>query len=295
LFGLDFCHLSSYPETMPTSIAYLGPVGTNTESAAMHYIETLPSSDVTLHPYLSIAQALQAVVDRQVDMAVVPVENSIEGGVTFTLDTLWQLENLQIQQALILPISHALLSVASALDQIQTVYSHPQALSQCQEWLGKFLPKVKQVAANSTTEALKYLAEDSTAAAISSQRAAQIYGLPLLAQGLNDRPDNCTRFWVLSLQPSLTGSHSSLAFSLLANQPGALVKALQIFATRGINLSRIESRPTKRSLGDYLFFIDLEASFQSTEVQSALVELQNYTEMIKTFGSYDIATISSAI
>jgi len=280
---------------MPTSIAHLGPIGTNTESAAIHYIATLPDSDVTLYPYLSIAQTLQAVVDRQVDMAVVPVENSIEGGVTFTLDTLWQLDNLQIQQALILPISHALLSVAPALDQIQTVYSHPQALSQCQEWLGKFLPKAQQVAANSTTEALQHLAEDVTAAAISSQRAAQIYGLPMLAQGLNDRPDNCTRFWVLSLQPSLVGSHSSLAFSLLANQPGALVKALQIFATRGINLSRIESRPTKRSLGDYLFFIDLETSFQSTEVQSALVELQSYTETIKTFGSYDIAPISSPI
>ncbi len=280
---------------MPISIAHLGPVGTYTESAAIHYTKTLPHSDVTLHPYLSIAQTLQAVADRQVNIAVVPVENSIEGGVTFTLDTLWQLDNLQIQQALVLPISHALLSVASSLDQIQTVYSHPQALSQCQEWLGKFLPNVQQIPANSTTEALRYLAEDATSAAISSERAAQIYSLPLLAQGINDRPDNCTRFWVLSLQPALTGSHSSLAFSLLANQPGALVKALQIFATRGVNLSRIESRPTKRSLGDYLFFIDLEASFQDTSVQSALIELQNYTETIKTFGSYTIASISSPI
>ena len=280
---------------MSTSIAHLGPIGTYAESAAIHYVETLQHSDVTLHPYLSIAQTLQAVVDRQVNIAVVPVENSIEGGVTFTLDTLWQLDNLQIQQALVLPISHALLSIASSFDQIHTVYSHPQALSQCQEWLGKFLPNAQQVPANSTTEALRHLAEDSTAAAISSQRAAQIYSLPMLAQGINDRPDNCTRFWVLSLKPSLTGSHSSLAFSLLANQPGALVKALQIFATRGINLSRIESRPTKRSLGDYLFFIDLEASFQDTSVQSALIELQKYTETIKTFGSYDIAPISSPI
>jgi len=280
---------------MPTSIAHLGPIGTYAESAAIHYTETLPHSDVTLHPYLTIAQTLQAVVDRQVDIAVVPVENSIEGGVTFTLDTLWQLDNLQIQQALVLPISHALLSVAASLEQIQTVYSHPQALSQCQEWLGKFLPNAQQVPANSTTEALRHLAENPTVAAISSQRAAEIYNLPMLAQEINDRPDNCTRFWVLSLQPSLTGSHSSLAFSLLANQPGALVKALQIFATRGINLSRIESRPTKRSLGDYLFFIDLEASFKDTSVQSALVELQNYTETIKAFGSYSIAPIRSPI
>ncbi len=281
---------------MSISIAHLGPIGTYAESAAIHYIETLPHpSDVTLHPYLSIAHTLRAVVDRQVNIAVVPVENSIEGGVTFTLDTLWQLDNLQIQQALVLPISHALLSIALSLKQIQTVYSHPQALSQCQEWLGKFLPNAQQIPANSTTEALQYLAEDVTAAAISSERAAQIYNLPMLAQRINDRPDNCTRFWVLSLQPSLTGSHSSLAFSLLANQPGALVKALQIFATRGINLSRIESRPTKRSLGDYLFFIDLEASFQEISVQSALIELQKYTETIKTFGSYNISPINSLI
>lgn len=281
---------------MSISIAHLGPIGTYAESAAIHYTETLPHpSDVTLHPYLTIAQTLQAVVDRQVSIAVVPVENSIEGGVTFTLDTLWQLDNLQIQQALVLPISHALLSIAASLEQIQTVYSHPQALSQCQEWLGKFLPNAQQIPANSTTEALKYLVEDSTTAAISSERAAQIYNLPMLAQGINDRPDNCTRFWVLSLQPSLKGSHSSLAFSLLANQPGALVKVLQIFASRGINLSRIESRPTKRSLGDYLFFIDLEASFEDSAVQSALVELQKYTETIKTFGSYNISPLSSAI
>ncbi|NJR40063.1 MAG: prephenate dehydratase [Leptolyngbyaceae cyanobacterium CSU_1_4] len=280
---------------MSTSIAHLGPIGTYAESAAIHYIKTLTHSDVTLHPYPTIAQTLHAVVDRQVDIAVVPVENSIEGGVTFTLDTLWQLDNLQIQQALVLPISHGLLSVAASLEQVQTVYSHPQALSQCQEWLRKFLPTAQQVPANSTTEALQHLAEDATAAAISSQRAAQIYGLPVLVEGINDRPDNCTRFWVLSLRPSWVGSHSSLAFSLLANQPGALVKALQIFATRGINLSRIESRPTKRSLGDYLFFIDLEASFQDTEVQSALVELQTYTETIKTFGSYDIFPIHSSV
>jgi prephenate dehydratase len=272
---------------MSISIAHLGPAGTYSESAAMYYADTL-SQPANLHPYISISQTLQAVADGKVDVAVVPVENSIEGSVTFTLDTLWQLDRLQIQQAIVLPISHDLLSVASSLKDIKTIYSHPQALSQCQEWLGEFLPQAQRVPANSTTEALQLLENDPTIGAISSTRAAQLYNLPILAHDINDRPDNCTRFWVLSLEPSVNGSHSSLAFSLLANQPGALVKALQIFASREINLSRIESRPTKRSLGDYLFFIDLETSFQDDSVRSALVELEDYTETIKTFGSYSI-------
>jgi prephenate dehydratase len=278
---------------MAISIAHLGPAGTYTESAALNYAEILheQGQSSTLHPYPSIGQTLQAIADGHHDFAVVPVENSIEGGVTFTLDTLWQLDQLQIQQALVLPISHALLSIAPDLSQIEKVYSHPQALSQCQEWLGKNLPHAQPIPTNSTTEALKYLKDDRRIAAISSQRAAQLYDLPILVPLINDRPDNCTRFWVLSLRPSTKGTHSSLAISLLANQPGALVKALQIFAERGINLSRIESRPTKRSLGDYLFFMDIETSFQTEAVKTALVELQDYCETIKTFGSYKILTI----
>jgi prephenate dehydratase len=274
---------------MSLTIAHLGPSGTYTESAALQYAAML-SDKAEMHPHTSIAQTLHAVADRQADLAVVPVENSIEGGVTFTLDTLWQLEQLQIQQALVLPIAHALLSIAPDLSAIKTVYSHPQALSQCQEWLVEHLPNAQLMPTHSTTEALQHLQEPQMAA-ISSQRAAQIYNLPILAKNINDRPDNCTRFWVLSLQPSLKGSHTSLAFSLLANKPGALVKAMQIFADRNINLSRIESRPTKRSLGDYLFFMDLEASFEDEALRSALTELQTYTETLKTFGSYRIASI----
>jgi prephenate dehydratase len=274
---------------MSLSIAHLGPTGTYSESAALQYAKTLPEQ-TELHPHASIAQTLHAVADGQADIAVVPVENSIEGGVTFTLDTLWQLDQLQIRQALVLPIAHALLSIAPDLEQIKTIYSHPQALSQCQEWLVQYLPHAQLIPTSSTTEALQHL-QDPQMGAISSQRAAQLYNLPILVERINDRPDNCTRFWVLSLQPSLAGSHTSLAFSLLANQPGALVKVLQIFGDRSINLSRIESRPTKRSLGDYLFFIDLETSFQDKSLESALVELQAYTETCKTFGSYSILAI----
>jgi prephenate dehydratase len=282
---------------MSVSIAHLGPPGTYAEAAALAYVRTLAKDtggQALLCPYPSITQTLHAVAQGQVHLAVVPVENSIEGSVVATLDTLWQLDTLQIQQALVLPIRHALLSRALTLETIQTVYSHPQALAQCQGWLEKFLPSVQLVPTNSTTEPLEYLDKDYTAGVITSQRAAQLYNLPILASAINDYPDNCTRFWVMGLQTSTGGSHTSLAFSLSANAPGALVKPLQVFASRGINMSRIESRPTKRSLGEYLFFIDLEADAREAPVQAALSELASHTEILKIFGSYRVLAINSS-
>lgn len=280
---------------MTVSIAHLGPIGTYAEAAAIAYVKKLRQTtdeECLLCPYPSIAQTLRASVQGQAQLAVVPVENSIEGSVPVTLDTLWQLDRLRIQQALVLPVSHALLSRAQDLAEIQTIYSHPQALAQCQGWLEKFLPTVQLIPTNSTTEALQYLDQDQTAGAISSQRAAHLYQMPILAHPINDYPDNCTRFWVVSLQPSPGGSHTSLAFSVPANVPGALVKPLEIFARRNINLSRIESRPTKRSLGDYLFFIDLETDANNPSLQSALQELETYTETLKIFGSYKVLKIN---
>jgi prephenate dehydratase len=283
------------------SVAHLGPPGTYAEQAALAYanwVQKETGQEAALFPYPSIAQTLKALAQGQTTLAVVPVENSIEGSVTVTLDTLWQLDTLQIQQALVLPIAHTLMSYANSLETIQTVYSHPQALAQCQLWLEQFLPHVQLIPTNSTTEALKHLEKDPKFGAIASQRAAQLYNLPILASGINDYPDNCTRFWVLnqghspnSLNPA-PKSHTSLAFSLRANIPGVLVKPLQIFAQRDINLSRIESRPTKRSLGEYLFFIDLEADSNSSSVQSALAELTAYTEVLKNFGSYNVMPLS---
>ncbi|GAB1538595.1 prephenate dehydratase [Scytonema sp. NUACC21] len=284
---------------MNLSIAHLGPSGTYAEQAALVYSNWLTkTSDVeaSLCPYPSIAQTLRAVASSQVELAVVPVENSIEGSVTMTLDTLWQLDNLQIQLALVIPIVHVLISCAQSIEDIRFVYSHPQALAQCQKWLDRALPNVQLIPTNSTTEALLQLEQDVTAAAISSQRAAQLYNLPVLASGINDYPENCTRFWVISqnylpfARPSHLehASHTSLAFSTTANIPGALAKPLQVFANLGINLSKIESRPTKRSLGEYLFFIDIEADASEAEVKSALAEIMPYTEVLKIFGSYNV-------
>lgn len=277
-------------EIMAVSIAHLGPSGTNAETVAVQYSNWLTQTSgqaTTLCPCPSITRTIQVVAQGQVDLAVVPVENSIEGSVTTTLDTLWQLDQLQIQGQLVLPIFHALLAHTESLAAIQTVYSHPQALAQCQIWLETALPGAQLVATNSTAEAVQRLEQEPTAAAVASERAAQLYKVPILVSPINDHPDNCTRFWVLSLEPSPGGPYTSLAFSV-HDLPGALVKPLQVFADRGINLTRIESRPTKRSLGDYLFFIDLEADAHSPAVQEALGELkQHYTETLKVFGSYN--------
>ncbi|MEA5593926.1 prephenate dehydratase [Rivularia sp. UHCC 0363] len=295
------------------SIAHLGPAGTYAEQAALYYVNWLTKTTNTeayLRPYSSIFQTLDSVSNCQTDLAVVPVENSIQGGVTITLDTLWQLNNLQIQLAMVMPIIHTLISCSQDLNSIETVYSHPQALAQCQKWLERFLPEVQLIPTNSTTEALQQIENTEATAAISSHRAAQLYNLPVLAKGISDYPENYTRFWVISqrdIQNSGktayrdlnhevlkdTDFYTSLAFSIPANNPGALVKTLQIFAQQNINLSRIESRPTKRSLGEYLFFIDLEANASSAKMQSALAELSNYTEILKIFGSYNVLSTES--
>lgn len=272
-------------------IAHLGPAGTYAEAATLAYdrwrqMQGQPASQ--LIPYGSIPQTLSALASGDVDLAVVPVENSIEGGVTVTLDMLWQLDQLKLQDALVLPIEHALIAVSSVA-QIQRVYSHPQALAQCQQWLERHLPHTQRLAANSTAEALQDLPNQPAAAAIASMRAAELYHLPVVAFPINDRPDNCTKFWVLGRELSpRAASHTALAFSLPQNAPGALVKALQLFANHHINLSRIESRPTKRSLGEYLFFLDLEAGLQDERVQETLADLSQHTETLKVFGGYDI-------
>ncbi|AFY94769.1 prephenate dehydratase [Chamaesiphon minutus] len=279
---------------MTLKIGHLGPTGTYSEAAALAYARAkLAGVESCLQPYPNIAQTLKAVAAKEVALAIVPVENSIEGGVTMTADTIWQLvASLQIQQAIVLPIHHALVSVAEDLSHIETVYSHPQALSQCQLWLQQHLPQAVRIADNSTTAALATLAANPQAAAISSVRAANLYQLPVLVRSINDYPDNQTKFWAISLQPTLAGNRTSVAFSLRSNTPGGLVTALGFFANRGLNLSRVESRPSKRSLGDYLFFIDIETDrYNCRQLKSALADLDAYAETVKNFGSYDTTII----
>lgn len=281
-------------QNMKSSIAYLGPTGTNSETAALAYADWLvinQQQESTLCPCPSIAISLQSVANSKIDYAVVPIENSIEGSVTVVLDTLWRLGNLKVHQELTLPIFHGLLTYSQSLESIKTVYSHPQGLAQCQQWLEKNLPQVQLIPTKSTTEGLRLLKDDLTAAAVSSPRAAQLYQIPLLRQDIKDRPDNCTRFWIVSSKESKNGSHLSMAFSLPKNAPGALVKALLIFARREINLSKIESRPSKRALGEYIFFIDLEGNSSDTKIADALQDLSACTEILKIFGNYSVLKV----
>lgn len=276
---------------MTFAIGYLGPQGTYSEQAAEAYRQQLHGQgDTELKPYPSILQVIQATADCSIDFAVVPVENSIEGGVTVTLDALWQLPNLRIQHALIVPISHALLTKASSLSSLEHIYSHPQALGQCQQWIKNNCPNADLIPTRSTTEVLGDLQKTTNTAAIASEWAAHLYDLPVIAHPINDSPDNFTRFWVLGTQDSQQGDFTSLAFSLPVNAPGALLTPLQIMSRASINLSRIESRPTKRSLGEYLFFLDLEASLSEAKVQQSLQALQSCTETLRIFGSYDAST-----
>ncbi len=272
---------------MTIAIAHLGPTGTYAELAALTYAQTL-AVPPRLVPYATIAQTLQALASGTVDRAIVPVENSVEGGVTMTMDTLWQLDNLQIQQALLIPIRHALLSYASAPEAITVVHSHPQALAQCQNWIAETIVLAKTQPANSTTEILPKLRDNPTWGAIASTRAAELYNLPILACPINDYPENCTRFLVLGNEVASGGTHTSLAFSMPTNRPGILLKMLQIIADRHINLSRIESRPTKRSMGDYVFFLDLEADIRYAETKATIADLTRHAEILKLFGSYDL-------
>lgn len=278
-----------------TKISYLGPIGTYSEQAASAYAHWW--SDQTqqplpeLVPFPSITQTLYEVAEGRIDIAIAPVENSIEGSVTTTLDTLWQVEQLEIRQSFMLPIVHVLIAQTIDMKTIHKVYSHPQPLGQCRDWLHKNLPDAELIPTSSTAEALK-LVEDGTAA-IASERAAQIYDMLIVARSIQDYADNSTRFLAVSrpnLQiqmPTLTGASvcTSIAFSLVRNSPGALVKLLQIFADRQINLSRIESRPSKRSLGDYIFFVDAESCLSSS-CDPVLDLLEQNTERLRVLGYY---------
>lgn len=280
------------PETAPdvgdraiVTVAHLGPPGTYSEAAALAFVDRLGGG--RLHPYPTIPQTLEAVADGQTDWAVVPVENALQGSVASTLDTLWRLDGLHVNHAIVLPIAHVLLSYATNFSTVRAVYSHPQALAQCQRWLNGHLPQVRLVPTNSTTEALDRLKDDRAIAAISSQRAAALYDVPVLAKDIGDRRDNATRFWCLSCNPgSGAGTHTSLAFLLPDNMPGVLLEPLAILAEQRINLCRIESRPTQRSFGDYLFFLDCEGSLADDRVAHALARLADRVDTLRIFGSY---------
>ena len=274
-------------------LAFLGPAGTYGEQAAIRLAELEGLSTVELVPQPGIRNVVQALASGSCDGAVVPVENSVEGGVTACLDALWEHPDLAVSRALVLPIRHALLGSGS-LEGVSEVLSHPQALAQCGQWLGDHLPKALQLPTSSTAEAARLVAGSRFRAAIASLEAGKEHGLEVLAYPINDVPGNCTRFLLLRRGPrGHEGPLASLAFSLHSNQPGALLEALTCFARRGLNMSRIESRPSKREMGEYIFFVDLELIGGAAQLDAALEDLRPLCEHLALFGAYPITNLAA--
>ena len=273
---------------MRKQVAYLGPKGTYAEKAA-HILSKLANFQTPIFvPCNGLHSVIRSIAYNNCDAAVVPIENSVEGGVTATLDALWKFPEIFINKAIVLPIEHALISDGE-ISIISEVLSHPQALAQCSEWLSRNLPNAISLPTNSTSEAVNMVKGSKFRAAIGSKSLTEIEGLKELAFPINDVPGNCTRFVLLSKELNLSPANiASFAFSLISNKPGSLLKALNHVANFGFNMTKIESRPSKRELGEYIIYIDLEINNQNNidnlfELKNNLKPLcQNFVD----FGNY---------
>jgi prephenate dehydratase len=266
-------------------LAHLGPRGTYTEAAAIAHD---PSADLV--PCPSVAAAIEAVRTRQADAAVCAIENSIEGGVTETLDQLLREDfALRTRAEVVLPIRHALVG-PSGLDprSVQVIYSHPQALAQCRRRLGELVPGARPVAALSTAAAIESALQEPSTLAVGNALAAQLYGASVYADDIADAPGNETRFVVVGATDArATGDDkTSIAFTTQHDRPGSLVEVLREFSQRGINLTHIESRPTRRQLGTYVFLVDVEGHRTDEPLRAALEAVERDTLWLRVFGSY---------
>jgi prephenate dehydratase len=275
-------------------VTYLGPPGTFSEDALR---AAIGEQEVDAVPSASVYDAIVAIREGNADRALVPFENAIEGAVTATLDTLaFDADGLTLVGEYDLPISHCLIAREELpLERIEVVLSHPQASAQCARFIRESLPGAEVRAAPSTAEAVRTVVEsDSAWAALGAESAARLYGAAVLRQGVEDETDNITRFvWVApeGTRPSGPGPRrTSLVFSELGeDHPGALVDALQVFSDRGVNLTRIESRPLRRGLGRYQFFLDVEGDEGEDPLASALEDLRGKAETVRVLGSWPIA------
>lgn len=274
-------------------IAYLGPAGTFTEDAlgeAARGIEFEPLRTATVH------DAILAVERGEADRALVPFENSIEGSVRSTLDTLaFDTKEVTIVGEHDFTVhAHLIAREGVELGAIEAVLSHPQPLAQCARFLREQLPEVERRSVSSTAAAVRMVGEsDRPWAAIGAHSAAELYGCVILRKGVEDEADNVTRFvWIApeGTEPAGEGPwKTSLVFSELGeDHPGALVEALQEFSSRGVNLSRIESRPLRQGLGRYMFFCDLEGAVTDPQVAEAVAALRTKAESVRLLGSYSV-------
>lgn len=265
-------------------VAFLGPLGTfSYEAVRAHFGE-----QIGFVPLASIPAVFEAVASGDAVRGVVPIENSIEGGVTFTQDTLLEMP-LGMCGEVMVDIEQCLLTNAADAMRIERVYSHPQPLAQCRKWLTKHLPRAVQIPTASTVEAAELVKNDASAGAIASRLAAELVGVRVAAVAIQDRKPNVTRFVIIAtegVRPEPTGNDkTSLVFST-PDERGALVRALSLFDRAGINLCRIESRPRGGETWQYVFFVDLEGHADDENVRRALTQLQTESEMVRVFGSY---------
>lgn len=267
----------------PLKVAYLGPEATYTHQAALKNF----GSSINYQSMPTVPDVFTSVRRGDADYGVVPVENSTQGTVISTLDMLVESE-LTIVAQIYLRIAHCLIS-QSPLDKIKSVHSKDNALGQCREWLARMLPGVELVDSASTAASVEYAARHPEAAAIASSIAAELYNVPIVEENIMDKTDNVTRFLVIGKTPTpLLGQgrdRTSLVF-LLHDEPGSLLKALDVFSSRGINLSKIESRPSRRRPWDYYFYVDIIGHRDEPQVQEALVELDKLCPILKWLGSY---------
>lgn len=274
-------------------VGYLGPPGTFCEQALLTQPDLAAGQLVDL---VSITDVIDATVSGDVDLGVVPLENALEGAINVTLDTLTFDADLLIQREIVIPVQMNLLGMpGTKVADIERVLSIPVALAQCRAFLRKELAGATLLASNSTAEAAQQLSEerDPKTAAIGTALAAEIYGLEVLAVGIEDHPENETRFGVLGRDriPPATGHDKSLVVVFQqADVPGSLLAILQEFAARAINLTNLHSRPTKRGLGDYCFLIELEGHLSDEVVADCLRDLKTKQADVKFLGSYPAAS-----
>ncbi len=269
---------------MTNRLAFLGPPGTFSEEAALRH-----DPDAQMLPLASVAAVAAAVVSGMADEGIVAIENSLEGSVNDTLDALLQESRLAICKELVLPIEHCLLvRPGLGADAVRVIFSHPQALGQCRRWVERCFPKAQPEAALSTAAAVEEVMAREDAAAIATRRAAEIYGASIMATGIQDNQANKTRFVVLATADAEPTGHdkTSLAFTVAHDRPGTLVGVLREFSDRRINLTRIESRPTKEELGVYIFLVDLEGHRTEQVLVEALEKVRERSFFFKVFGSY---------
>jgi prephenate dehydratase len=277
------------PGVPPATYGYFGPEGTFTHQALL----TLPAQRADPVPYATVGLALDAVRTGEVTAALVPIENSVEGGVTATLDNLTYGDPLVITREVLLPVQFGLyVRPRTALGAVRQVLTHPHAAAQCREWLATHLPQATVTEGGSTAGAAAEVADPGSRfdAAVCAAIAGKMFGLTAAAEGIADNPEAVTRF-VLVARPGPVGpptgaDKTTLVLFMRQDHPGALLEILEQFASRGVNLCRIESRPTRRSMGDYCFSVDAEGHLDDARLAEAMMGLHRICADVVFLGSY---------